>query len=169
MATLDWEITLPIATEWGEFRATYAARGLRKLTFPERKRPHAATKSSAGTATVTRWHRLTNRAVTHILAGRQTGELPPLDWAGGTDFQRAVWRAMREISTGQTRTYGELARVIGRPRAVRAVGGACGANPIPLLVPCHRVLAAGGKLGGFSGGLKWKRRLLACEHVKLRG
>ena len=68
---------------------------------------------------------------------------------------------------GQTFSYGEVAKAIGRPKAVRAVGGACGANPIPVLIPCHRVLAAGGKIGGFSGGLDWKRTLLARENIGL--
>ena len=74
---------------------------------------------------------------------------------------------MRKISMGQTKSYGEIARAIGRPKAVRAVGGACGANPIPVLIPCHRVLAANGKIGGFSGGLDRKYDLLAREGISL--
>jgi len=74
---------------------------------------------------------------------------------------------MTKIPLGKTGSYGELARAIGRPKAVRAVGGACGANPIPVLVPCHRVLAANHKLGGFSGGLDRKRELLKREGVTL--
>jgi O-6-methylguanine DNA methyltransferase len=74
---------------------------------------------------------------------------------------------MRQIRTGQTRSYGEIASAIGKPNALRAVGGACGANPIPVFVPCHRVLAANRKLGGFSGGLNWKRKLLEREGVRL--
>jgi len=73
---------------------------------------------------------------------------------------------MLDIPPGQTRSYGEIARAIGNPKAVRAVGGACGANPIPVLVPCHRVLAAHRKIGGFSSGLDWKRQLLAIEGAK---
>jgi O-6-methylguanine DNA methyltransferase len=73
--------------------------------------------------------------------------------------------AMRKISLGKTKSYGEIASAIGKPKAVRAVGGACGANPVPVLVPCHRVLAANKKLGGFSGGLDWKRKLLKLEGV----
>jgi O-6-methylguanine DNA methyltransferase len=73
---------------------------------------------------------------------------------------------MRTIRVGQTLSYGEIARAIGKPKALRAVGGACGANPIPVLVPCHSVLAAKGKIGGFSGGLDWKRTLLEREGVK---
>jgi O-6-methylguanine DNA methyltransferase len=89
--------------------------------------------------------------------------MPAIDWSDATPFQQAVWRALLEITPGQTQTYGEVARRIRKPRAARAVGTACGANPIPVLVPCHRVITAGGGLGGFSGGLDWKRRLLAIE------
>ena len=80
----------------------------------------------------------------------------------GTAFQRAVWEIERRIPYGETRTYAQVARSIGKPRAVRAVGGANGKNPVPLLVPCHRIVAQDG-LGGFSGGLHHKRRLLALE------
>lgn len=81
----------------------------------------------------------------------------------GTDFQRRVWRALRRIPYGETRSYAWVAAAVGRPKAVRAVGQACGANPLPLYFPCHRVVAANGGIGGFSGGLKWKRRLLELE------
>ena len=74
---------------------------------------------------------------------------------------------MLKLGPGETKSYGEIAEAIGKPKAVRAVGGACGANPIPVLVPCHRVLAANRKIGGFSGGLEWKRRLLEREGVKI--
>jgi O-6-methylguanine DNA methyltransferase len=116
---------------------------------------------------VRRWHRATEAALKAILAGRAAKTLPPLDWSGKTEFQKSVWRALRKIRRGQTKSYGEIARAIGNPKAVRAVGGACGANPIPVLVPCHRVLAANGKIGGFSGGLNRKRELLKREGVTL--
>jgi methylated-DNA-[protein]-cysteine S-methyltransferase len=80
----------------------------------------------------------------------------------GTAFQRSVWEADRRIPYGQTRTYADVARAIGKPSAVRAVGGANGKNPVPLLVPCHRIVARNG-IGGFTGGLHHKRRLLALE------
>jgi O-6-methylguanine DNA methyltransferase len=81
----------------------------------------------------------------------------------GTPFQRSVWDALCQIPYGETRTYGELAATLGHPNAFRAVGAANGANPIPLIVPCHRVIASGGKLGGYGGGLRLKQRLLAME------
>ena len=81
----------------------------------------------------------------------------------GTPFQRAVWRALREIPCGETRSYGEIARRIGRPKAVRAVGLANGANPIGIVVPCHRVIGSNGTLTGYGGGIERKRWLLAHE------
>ncbi len=89
----------------------------------------------------------------------------PLDLATGTPFQQSVWRAITNIPHGTTVSYGELARRLGKPRAARAVGMALGANPVCIVAPCHRVLAANGKLGGFSAGLHWKRKLLALEGV----
>lgn len=81
----------------------------------------------------------------------------------GTDFQLAVWRELMRIPYGETRSYGEIARAIGRPAASRAVGAANGANPIPIVVPCHRVIGSGGSLTGFGGGLTAKRLLLELE------
>jgi methylated-DNA-[protein]-cysteine S-methyltransferase len=82
---------------------------------------------------------------------------------GGTDFERAVWRALRDIPCGETCSYGEIARRIGRPAAVRAVGLANGRNPIGIVVPCHRVIGADGTLTGYGGGIERKRWLLAHE------
>ncbi len=81
----------------------------------------------------------------------------------GTPFQRSVWEALLEIPYGETRSYQELARAIRKPKAVRAVGAANGANPLALIVPCHRVVQTGGRLGGYGGGLELKARLLAME------
>lgn len=90
----------------------------------------------------------------------------PLD-PRGSDFELAVWRALAAIPYGRTRTYGELAAALGRRGAARAVGRAAGRNPLPVLIPCHRLLARGG-LGGFSGGLDLKRRLLSIEGVAVQ-
>ena len=84
---------------------------------------------------------------------------------GGTPFQKAVWRALTEIPPGRTETYGQLAARIGRPTAVRAVGLANGANPIGVIVPCHRVVGAKGALTGYAGGIERKRWLLAHEQA----
>ncbi|MEO7837239.1 MAG: methylated-DNA--[protein]-cysteine S-methyltransferase [Acidimicrobiales bacterium] len=87
----------------------------------------------------------------------------PVDLGGRTEFSRAVLTALRAIGPSRLTSYGELAGAIGRPAAARAVGRAVGANPVPILIACHRVLAAGGCLGGYSGGLDTKRWLLAHE------
>jgi methylated-DNA-[protein]-cysteine S-methyltransferase len=81
----------------------------------------------------------------------------------GTEFQKKVWRALLTIPFGETRSYGELARQIKKPSASRAVGAANGRNPVSILVPCHRVIGAGGKLTGFAGGLEAKAKLLSIE------
>lgn len=81
----------------------------------------------------------------------------------GTPFQRQVWEAVARVPYGATRTYGEIARAIGRPAAVRAVGLANGANPLPIVIPCHRIIGANGALTGYGGGLPTKRALLALE------
>jgi methylated-DNA-[protein]-cysteine S-methyltransferase len=86
----------------------------------------------------------------------------------GTPFQREVWRRLCEIPYGQTISYGELARRIGNPKASRAVGLANGSNPIPIVIPCHRVIGSNGKLTGYGGGLPIKEKLLALERRQLR-
>jgi O-6-methylguanine DNA methyltransferase len=154
-------LRLPIPTKDGTFVASYSAMGLCRLEFPKKGNREAilvdVPKQVAG------WHKATVRALERVLTGREPGELPPLDLSGGTDFQQRVWREMLRIQAGRTTHYGAIAQAIGKPGASRAVGGACGANPIPVLVPCHRVLAANQRLGGFSGGLHWKRLLLERE------
>lgn len=89
----------------------------------------------------------------------------PLDWQLSSGFRQRVLRAIDRIPYGQTRTYTEMARKAGNERAVRAAGSACGSNPIPLVVPCHRVLRTGGALGGYGGGLPMKQALLELEGV----
>lgn len=89
---------------------------------------------------------------------------PPL-LLHGTPFQMSVWSVLLTIPRGELRSYGEVATAIGNPRAQRAVGAACGANPLPLVVPCHRVIASHGQIGGFTWGSAWKIRLLAAEGV----
>ncbi len=158
--------TCSIPTLHGAFAAHYSAAGLARLDFPGRKK---IAETAAPSPSVRRWHQRACRALARVLQGRAAGELPPLDLAAGTPFQRKVWAALRQIPAGQTESYGHLAAVLGAPKAARAVGSACGANPVPLFIPCHRVVPSGGGLGGFSGGLHWKRRLLAREGCPVGG
>jgi methylated-DNA-[protein]-cysteine S-methyltransferase len=96
--------------------------------------------------------------------GKRTSFSIPLHFAG-TDFQQRVWREIARIPYGQTLTYSDLAHKAGNPQAIRAAGTNTGRNPLAIIIPCHRVLAKGGGLGGFAGGLDWKRYLLGLEKI----
>lgn len=160
--------SLPVKTAAGEFIAHYSEKGLAELDWPVGRASSRAAAKQNITGRMRAWHKLTEAALKKVLSGKPAGKLPPLDWAGKTEFQQSVWRALLTISPGKTQSYGEIAEAIGNPKAVRAVGGACGANPFPVLVPCHRVLAANRKIGGFSGGLERKRSLLKGEGINLK-
>lgn len=99
--------------------------------------------------------------------GRRKNFQLPLEFCG-SEFQTKVWRSLQTIPYGETRSYSELANVIGSPKSCRAVGGANGRNPISIVVPCHRVIGANGKLTGFAGGIKTKSYLLNLEKTILR-
>jgi methylated-DNA-[protein]-cysteine S-methyltransferase len=103
----------------------------------------------------------------YFAGGRKCFDLPLAP--AGTPFQRAVWAALEDIPWGETRSYRDIAAAIGRPTAVRAVGAANGRNPLPLVVPCHRVVGSDGSLTGFAGGLAIKRRLLELEGALAAG
>ena len=133
--------------------------GLKRLEFPrrgKRVRPEPDWQKSPREL-----HKVTQQ-LREYFAGERTRfdlKLAP----EGTAFQRQVWKALRTIPYGKTISYGELAGKIGNPKAVRAVGGANGKNPIPIVIPCHRVIGADGSLTGFGGGLETKVALLALE------
>ena len=156
-----------ISTPYGEFKAGYSENGLAEMSFP--KSASAVRKvddKQKPSAKIKGWHRLTEAALKNYCAGKKPGKLPPLDFVG-TDFQRSVWREMIKIPYGKTKSYGDIAKAVRNPKAVRAVGGVCGSNPIPVFIPCHRVLAANNKIGGFSSGLGWKTKLLELEGIEL--
>jgi methylated-DNA-[protein]-cysteine S-methyltransferase len=104
----------------------------------------------------------TERQLSEYFAGKRTTFELPLE-PRGTEFQQKVWRSLRTIPFGKTKSYVEIAEAIGSPRACRAVGGASGRNPISIVIPCHRVVGANGSLTGFGGGLETKAKLLAHE------
>ena len=106
------------------------------------------------------------RQITEYLAGMRTSFNLPLEPAG-TPFQKAVWEALLRIPYGETVCYGDLAQMVGRPKGARAVGGACHQNPIPLIIPCHRVVGKDGSLTGFGLGLDMKIALLNLEQGKM--
>lgn len=160
-----WQLTIP--TRDGEFIAEYSAKGLCSLEFPKPKGDGHAISRGQVPFRIQQWHEKTTKALGDALAARSIKDFPPLDLSHGTHFQQRVWKVLKSIDCGKTLSYGEVADEIGDRKAVRAVGRACGANPIPVLIPCHRVLAAKQKMGGFSGGLDWKRKLLTREGVLL--
>jgi O-6-methylguanine DNA methyltransferase len=160
-------LELVIPTPDGKFVARYSESGLCGLTFPDNQMelpsPPVAEELPAE---VREWHARTVDALSAALTGRAPERYPPLDLSAGSEFQQRVWRALLKIKNGETKSYGEVASAIGNAKAVRAVGGACGANPVPVFVPCHRVLAANQKLGGFSSDPSWKLKLLTREGVQ---
>jgi methylated-DNA-[protein]-cysteine S-methyltransferase len=106
-----------------------------------------------------------SKQIDEFLTGKRTTFDLPLS-IEGTDFQKCVWNELRKIPYGRTASYKDIAKRIGRPNSYRAVGNACNANPIPLMIPCHRVVASDG-IGGFGGGLALKKKLMEIEGVRL--
>ena len=150
-----WETSTPI----GGLLLTGDGNALSGISFQNGLHPAAIPES---------WRRTEEpfRDAIAQLAAYFAGRLRCFDLAlapEGTPFQREVWSALTEIPYGQTVSYSELARRIGRPAATRAVGAANGRNPLPIVVPCHRVIGANGSLTGFGGGISIKRRLLDLE------
>ena len=160
-----WAIPAP----WGQPMALgIVADGIRRLALNGDGADTAHT--AHGAEAPVRIREIAARAIDQLgeyFAGRRRRfDGLPLDLCG-TAFQRRVWEVMLTIPWGRTMTYGELAQAAGRPGAARAAGAACAANPIPIIIPCHRILASGGGLGGFSGGcgLETKRMLLTLEGI----
>ena len=132
---------------------------LRGLSFESGKHGGPPADAQQGTNAIID---ATRKQLDAYFAGRSKAFDLPLA-PDGTDFQKRVWRVLATIPFGETRSYGEIAATIGAPRASRAVGAANGRNPIPVIVPCHRVIGADGSLTGFGGGMERKRFLLALE------
>lgn len=146
----------------GPLRLIASDRGLRAVLWPDDDpaRVHLGEQPELTTD-----HPILDDAISQLeeyFAGVRTEFDLPLD-AVGTEFQQACWQVLSEIPYGSTISYGEQADLLGRPTAVRAVGGANGRNPLSVVVPCHRVVAAGGALAGFAGGIETKKWLLEHE------
>ena len=146
----------------GPLLVAATSKGICRLTFDEdasvleRRFPNATVLPDDGT--ISAWAEGALMAIEHPT---NTPELP-ID-VRGTAFQEAVWKELRRIPLGETRSYADIAAAVGQPQAVRAVGTANGSNPVAVLVPCHRVIRSDGSLGGYAGGLDRKRKLLAAE------
>ena len=108
---------------------------------------------------------LVTQELTEYFAGTRQKFTVPLDLTGVTAFRAAVLRELAKVPYGETTSYAQLARAVGNPNAVRAVGSACATNPLPLFIPCHRVLRSDGQLGGYRGGVETKRFLLRLEGI----
>ncbi len=164
-------------TEWGWMGVGATARGVAKTVLPRRSRAaverefaachklSSADEEGRVEGLATQHLKTVRKAIRTYFAGKQQILDIPLDLDGQPLFRRKVWGVLRTIPYGRVRSYGWVARKLGTPLAARAVGGACGDNPIPLIVPCHRVVGGDGSLGGFSGGLAAKKRLLRLEGV----
>nr|MBA3525852.1 methylated-DNA--[protein]-cysteine S-methyltransferase [Sphingomonas sp.] len=157
--TIRWTVA---DSALGPLLVAATAKGICRLTFDEgeealaRHFPNSSLVKDDGSM-----GELVERVLAAVGDPASVRELP-LD-VRGTAFQEAVWRELRNIPPGETRSYAEIAAAVGQPGAVRAVGTANGANPVAVLVPCHRVIRSDGSLGGYAGGLERKRKLLENE------
>jgi methylated-DNA-[protein]-cysteine S-methyltransferase len=161
---MDTKRTLTFATELGRCAVEWSDAGIARVLLPGRSEHRAPAFEEA--VDVPPFVRLAIEGMVAVLAGGSPDlRSVPLDERGIDDFRRVVHAATREIAPGTTRSYGEIARAIGRPDAARDVGSALARNRFPIIVPCHRVVAANGALTGFSapGGLATKRRMLELE------
>jgi methylated-DNA-[protein]-cysteine S-methyltransferase len=151
-------------TPVGKLKLIASEKGLAAILWendnPQRVRPTSGREDKNNAILLE-----TERQLNEYFASARKSFSMPLDFEG-TSFQKSVWKALLTIPYGQTRSYGEIAKQIGNERAMRAVGGACGKNPISIIAPCHRVIGTSGKLTGFAGGLEKKSILLNLEKKK---
>lgn len=145
-----------LSTPLGTLTLEATDRGLSSVRFPNRTGPCAGQWSDSSVLSQAK------RELTAYFAGELKQFSVPLDWQG-TDFQQSVWEALTHIPYGETVSYADVARAIGRPKSARPTGGAVGANPLPIIVPCHRVIGSDQTLTGFTGGLNIKVALLELE------
>lgn len=151
-------------TPFGRMAVAATSRGLTRVLLPN----EAAALQVSGVApepdrAAAALAARAEREILEYLAGRRRKFTVPVDLSAAPPFHAKVLRALARVSYGRTVTYGELAARVGRPHGARAVGQAMARNPVPLVIPCHRVVASGGGLGGYGGGLDLKRRLLDLE------
>ena len=150
-ATLNCMFASPI----GPLRLVASERGLTRVCFEGGQLPIDEPSD----------HPVATQQLTEYFARTRRKFTVPLDLQNVTDFRTAVLRELAKVPYGETTSYAQLARAVGNPKAVRAVGSACATNPLPLFIPCHRVLRSDGQLGGYRGGTEAKRFLLRLEGI----
>ena len=154
-------------TAVGEFLIRASKRGIVSINFPTKRRSDLSIPVSSQESL--QHIKMCEKGLLRFFKGRQA-ELSgiPIDWQQFGTFDRRIYQALRNVPPGETICYGELARRSGFPKAARAVGNALNRNPVPILIPCHRVLRKDGSLGGFSSGIGWKRKLLHLDKKQNR-
>jgi methylated-DNA-[protein]-cysteine S-methyltransferase len=161
-----YAVSAAFKTEAGWVALLASKKGVKRLVLPQ---PTAAQAWKSLGVKIPKNHSIledTIRRLQDYFSGRKTTFTEILDLSGTTPFQRRVWEITRQIPYGETRSYHWVAFQMGNEAAARAVGQALGRNPIPIIIPCHRVLASDGSLGGYRGGLEMKRFLLELERGK---
>ncbi len=155
----------------GEILATRTEKGLNFIAFPKSRwqRFLAALRKDKNVDLRRDEKKFSSvkKALKSYFSGKRVSFRDRLDLTGATAFQKRVWQATDKIPAGQTKSYGWLARQVGGKNKARAAGAACGANPVPIILPCHRVIREDGSLGGYGAGLSFKRKLLKIEGVKV--
>ena len=158
-----------LRTRMGSVWILCTERGLHGVRIGADAKPSREEARARGVRFVRRasWTDRAQAELARYFEGRRVAFDLPLDLTEGTEFERRVWTAARGVPHGTVASYADVARDIGAPRATRAVGNALGKNPVPIVVPCHRILHADLSIGGFSSGLPWKRFLLELERGQL--
>jgi methylated-DNA-[protein]-cysteine S-methyltransferase len=153
---------------WGWMGIAESSKGIHTIVLPKRSKRAVESDLRAESNEPVQQGESTcldiaRRQLLDYLAGRRNTFEVPLDFSQGTSFQRQVWRTLQRVPYGKLRSYQWIAARVGGRRYARAVGNAVGANPLPIVIPCHRIVAQDASLGGFSGGLPMKRKLLSLE------
>ena len=152
-----------IATPIGKLTLVASPKGLQQVIFGTKNLPSTRSASTKASRHLTQ----TERQLREYFTGKRKKFSIKLD-ISGTEFQESVWYALNKIAYGRTVSYAQQAKFVRKPKAFRAVGSANGKNPVAIILPCHRVIASNGTLGGYGGGLAIKRKLLALENCKKR-
>jgi len=152
---------------WGWMGISETSKGIDAISLPKRSRWSVQSELRTANAPLTagrsrRLHEARRQLLAYLAGNRNTFDVP-IDLSRGTPFRRQVWRVLQRVPYGKLRSYQWIAARVGGRRYARAVGGAVGANPLPIVIPCHRIVAQDASLGGFSGGLPMKRKLLTLE------